>query len=165
MQLVLLAALLAALAVFLICFAVPASVTAKLAISSIIVLGFGALSTIMVARMATLVTAEPAADAGVSSRITQLAMQIQAGDINVARLAARLAHIEQGPQAADALRVVADRLNELDAAIGALQDPQVTRTQIIDALDRVAARLNDLENANFDVELKRIHARIGVLED
>jgi hypothetical protein len=151
--------------VLLIVFGLPASIEVKVALSCVIVLGVSALNVLIVARMSSLAAAEPSGAAGVMARITQLAGQIQAGDVNVARLAARLEHVDARPQLASALDVVAARLSELEAAIDTAQGSRVGGDTIVDALNRVSARLNDLENANYGAEMASINARLGILDD
>lgn len=147
------------------------SVAAKLVIISIVMLGAALLMSIIVARMIGLAIELPPAQAPSSSRLAHLALQLQASDINVARLAMKLERVEagSGSQAAAVLDQIAQRLNALENALAALErDGQAGELNSIlgqfkSGIGSIGDRLARLENA--DRSMARLEARLHLIED
>ncbi|UPT62229.1 MAG: hypothetical protein M0D54_17945 [Hyphomonadaceae bacterium JAD_PAG50586_4] len=147
------------------------SVAAKLVIISVIMLGAALLMSIIVARMIGLAIELPPPQAPSSSRLAHLATQLQASDINVARLAAKLERVEAGSrsEAAAVLDQIAHRLNALENALAALErDGQADELkgvlgQFKAGIGSIGDRLAKLENA--DRSMSRLEARLQLIED
>ncbi len=148
------------------------SVAAKLVIISIVMLGAAVLMSIIVARMIGLAIDElPPPPTPSNSRLGHLAIQLQASDINVARLAAKLERVEAGSrsEATAVLDQIAHRLNALENALAALErDVQADELkgvlgQFKAGIGSIGDRLAKLENA--DRSMSRLEARLQLIED
>ena len=145
------------------------SVAAKLVIISM--LGAALLMSIIVARMIGLAIDLPPPQAPSNGRLAHLAMQLQASDINVARLAAKLERVEAGSrsEAAAVLDQIAHRLNALENALAALErdgradELKSVLSQFKAGIGSIGDRLAKLENA--DRSMSRLEARLQLIED
>lgn len=166
---------LAAVAIGAVAYAPFLSAAAKAIVSGIVVLVSALMMTIIVGRMIGLaLEALPPPSTPSSSRLAYLATQIQASDINVARLAAKLERVETAarPEAVAVLDQIAQRLNALEHALAGLEgDGDATgHTKSQGVLGRLKSgianagdRLAKLENAELSVV--RLEARLQLIED
>lgn len=164
---------LAALSIFVVAVAAyaPLSVAVKLVIISVVMVGAALLMSIIVARMIGLAIELPATQAPSSSRLAHLAIQLQASDVNVARLATKLERLEAGShsEAAAVLDQIAQRLNALENALAALErDGQAAELksalgQFKSGIGSIGDRLARLENG--DRSMARLEARLHLIED
>lgn len=126
----------------------PIDQSAKLLFVGAVLLSAMLSMAVIIARLAT---AQQTPPTDVSPRILELAAQLQASDINVARLAARVEQNLVAPAVIGALDVIADRLNALENAVNRSKadddEQRLHAPAVIEALDVIAERLNALENA------------------